>query len=320
MTLRQEKIMVIDQLTDLKPREQEAWRAWHQDDVNGIICYMMYSGKMPVGMISAARKATTDDVWSTESKALLQFIGNFLSPRLPYPVLNRRTNDRVSSTIRNASVSVNSTVAQDEAVAATDLPLPTGSGATSDLTAEDSWQLLPEVNRPMQFDRYAGDPPLEQQTVFPRDDGLALITCPQCGRQDTVPLEQFDKLGNAIAVDCSCRQKFTAVLEKRRAYRKQVHLSGYFTLGEDSGDTPLKESFWGQMVVVDLSKNGLRFTTEKADLLRRGEILTVRFNLDNSNQSPINKTARIISINGYAVGCQFEGDDSYDITLGFYFI
>ena len=46
----------------------------------------------------------------------------------------------------------------------------------------------------------------------------------------------------------------------------------------------------------------------------------VRFNLDNTNQALIHKTARVISVTRHGVGCRFEGADSYDITLGFYFM
>jgi hypothetical protein len=46
----------------------------------------------------------------------------------------------------------------------------------------------------------------------------------------------------------------------------------------------------------------------------------VRFNLDNSNKALIHKAARVVSVTDNEVGCRFEGTDSYDITLGFYFI
>jgi len=74
------------------------------------------------------------------------------------------------------------------------------------------------------------------------------------------------------------------------------------------------------MVVKDLSKTGLQFSSRKAKLVQPGDLLMVRFNLDNMNEALIHKPARVVSVTGYEVGCQFEGADSYDITLGFYFI
>jgi hypothetical protein len=99
-----------------------------------------------------------------------------------------------------------------------------------------------------------------------------------------------------------------------------VRLDGFFTLSGDLGQGGVGGSIWGPMVVKDLSKAGLRFTSKKAALVKPGDLLMVRFNLDNSNAALIHKPARVVSATSEAVGCRFEGSDKYDITLGFYFI
>ena len=172
----------------------------------------------------------------------------------------------------------------------------------------------------MQMERISSDRSYDRQTVFPRDDGLILLTCPNCGLQESVSPHRIEALGGAVNVRCSCHKHFTAVLEKRRAYRKKVHLEGYFTISGEYGPYDTKGSIWGPMVVKDLSKSGLRFHSNRIDLVRPGDSLMVRFNLDNSNQALIHKEAQVISIRGHEVGCRFKGADQYDITLGFYFI
>jgi hypothetical protein len=77
---------------------------------------------------------------------------------------------------------------------------------------------------------------------------------------------------------------------------------------------------WGPMVVTNLSKTGLKFAAEKASLLRIGDRVHLRFYLDNSSKTLIKKPARVKSIRGDTVGCEFIGSDRYDVTLGFYFL
>jgi hypothetical protein len=154
-----------------------------------------------------------------------------------------------------------------------------------------------------------------------RDDGLVLLTCPGCGAQESVSSREFDRLGNTIRVECPCSRIFYTVLEKRRYYRKPVSLDGYFSLGGELGPIGASGNIWGPMVVKDISKAGLRFISEKANLIHTGDLLMVRFNLDNSNRALIHKAVRVIHISQkHGVGCRFEGADSYDITLGFYFM
>jgi hypothetical protein len=172
----------------------------------------------------------------------------------------------------------------------------------------------------MLLKKSSGRPAMNQQPVFPRDDGLVLLTCPHCGLQESISLDPFHTLGNALEVQCPCQKAFMAVLEKRRTFRKPVQLDGYFTVGQDDGTQSVDGIIWGPMVVKDLSKAGLRFSTEKSELVHPGDLLTVRFNLDNSNKALIHKPARVISVTNQGIGCRFEGEDSYDITLGFYFI
>ncbi len=324
--LRKEQTYVINDVAKLTASERYELLAWHQADMGALMCHLVYSGKRPIGIIGIARH-TAGDPWEQDSVALVKFFGQFVSHRLPFAAIPKETSgNRRPAEIpgtqkkRNAPGAAGKVIDIDEirsieGIAERETPAPARAGRTS-----ANRQVLPDTTRPMLLSALSGQEAKDQQPVFPRDDGLVLLTCPRCGLQESVSVDQFSRLGNAISVDCPCRKIFSAVLEKRRAFRKAVQLSGFFTLKGDLGPTDKEGSIWGPMVVKDLSKAGLRFFSERAGLLHAGDLLMVRFNLDNANQSLIHKPARVISATDTEVGCRFEGDDSYDITLGFYFI
>jgi hypothetical protein len=72
------------------------------------------------------------------------------------------------------------------------------------------------------------------------------------------------------------------------------------------------------MAIKDLSKGGLRMASVNARNIHPGDLLMVRFNLDNSTNTLIQKRVQVISVNGDEVGCRFEEADPHDTDLGFY--
>ena len=325
--LHQEKKIVIQDLTTLVPPEDEELRTWLSDELGAAICYMIYSEKVPIGVIGTAQKST-DSQWTPESVALVQFFGNFIACHLPlaahgFGTADASQSDRTGlqeSDSPSTTDTLRTTIAAGVELPDADDHANTAPDVSQDPSAMDSWTMLPDMTQPMLFNKFPGNSSMERLPVFARDDGLVMITCPHCGSQESLPISQFDKLGTAIGVTCPCRNQFAAVLEKRRAVRKQVKLEGYFSVSGDLGPMTTEGSIWGPMMVIDLSKFGLRFSSEKAHLIHPGDILMVRFNLDNTNQALIHKSVKVISVSGFEVGCQFEGADSHDITLGFYFM
>ncbi|MBI5551843.1 MAG: zinc ribbon domain-containing protein [Desulfobacterales bacterium] len=308
--LLQEKTVVVDDTAQLAPSEREEWRAWLADAPGAAIGHLIYSGTLPVGVI-AVIKRTAGDPWAPNSVGLVQFMGNLVADRLPagpaHGVRRSQANgpkERPEDVIDHGS---QGTVPHGES-----------KPAPAERTSKKRGPAASPIARPMVLEKLSGDPEQDRQPVFPRDDGLVLLTCPACGILAPVALDQFDKLGNAIRVSCSCGKQFTAVLEKRRFFRKSVRLEGYFSSGGDLGPIGAEGTLWGTMVVKDLSRAGLRFAAAKASLLHPGDLVMVRFNLDNANQALIHKPARVIAITSHGVGCRFEGADKYDITLGFY--
>ncbi|MBT8339085.1 MAG: hypothetical protein HKP58_18735 [Desulfatitalea sp.] len=319
LRLRNEKLVVIDDVATLTPAERKELQQWQETALGAIIWYMIYSRGTPVGVIGVA-KADTTEKWRRESKALVRFFGDFIAERLALAARHdgaTAIGPQAPADAATSTGSSDSVIRMDERRARAGSPVSPPADDTMDSMRRP---VLSDLSRPMLLEKAPGGRADDHQSVYPRDDGLVLLTCDACGIQESVSVGQFEKLGNAVRVNCPCGTLFTAVLEKRRFYRKSVSLEGYFALGDDLGPVPASGSIWGPMVVRDLSKAGLRFTSEKAKLVHEGDLLVVRFNLDNTNQALIHKSARVVSVIGEYVGCQFEGADNYDVTLGFYFV
>lgn len=324
--LRNDQAYVVSDVAKLPPAERYELLTWHQTDLGALVCHLIYADKRPIGIIGIAKNKSKGE-WTADCIALVKFFGQLLSEKLPFSRVrsSAATNHAPHHLIPDASEPQPRENDPKVINITQKLSFPKDEAKEQPDEGPDRHPIeepvnLPDMTRPMVLEKLESRENSDQQPVFPRDDGLVLLTCPRCGLQESVSSNQFERLGNALSVTCTCRKRFTAVFEKRRAFRKPVKLAGHFSLKEKMASVHEKGSVWGLMVVRDLSKAGLRFTTSKAELVRPGDQLMVRFHLDNSNRALIHKPARVVSVSGKEVGCRFEGDDSYDITLGFYFI
>ena len=323
--LRRERAYIVEDVAKLPPAERYELLAWHQADLGAVMCHLIYASKRPIGIIGVAQYRGGAQ-WSPDCIALVKLFGQMVSDLLPQaaqPSVTRESHGRPQP--NRATGADNKAEASSKAIQSAPSP---GRDHERQTDLESSEQKvppkhprpLPDTVRPMLLEKHPAGQPRDLQTVFTRDDGLVLLTCPHCGGQEAVSTAQFEKLGNAVKVLCACHKRFSAVLEKRRAYRKSVRLEGFFTIAGEYGPNDTKGSIWGPMVVRNISKTGLQFHSKRVDLIRPGDQLMVRFNLDNSNRALIHKLVEVISIRDQQIGCRFKGADQYDITLGFYFM
>lgn len=326
--MRREHSYVVNDVTNLTPSERYELLSWHQTDLGAILCHLIYLDRRPMGVIGAAKDASGGQ-WTPQCIGLVELFGQIAADRLPFAAGKKGTaNNRDKVPVRHMPSNRRSKSTDTANVIDISEKRPRYQEASKEIPANAACRrsmnmprILPDRTRPMLLEKSSGRRGTHQQPVFAGDDGLVLLTCTHCGLQESVSMNRFGKLGNAVDIICSCHKKFTAVLEKRRAFRKSVHLDGYFSLKGDLGaDHHADGSIWGSMIVLDLSKAGLRFSSERSSLVHPNDLIMVRFNLDNSNKALIHKAARVLSVTGNEVGCRFEGADSYDITLGFYFI
>jgi len=316
--LRQEKIIIVQDTDKMEPQERKELLNWLHVGSGALICHVIYSEKLPIGIIGVFKNTITDE-WEPDYVTLVKFFGDFIAYHLPISD-SQSKSDNITQPTSTQPVKVGKKILASSPRNVVDMSDidPSLDDEFKSKSTKTAAHKSKETG--MRLEKFSGAHPVDKESVFERGDGLVLLYCPHCGLQESVAAGQFDTLGNAIRVTCPCKKQFVAVLEKRNYFRKSVQFEGYFSLSDQLDPTATSSSAWGPMVVKDLSKTGLLFLSDKAKFLHPGDLLTVRFNLDNANQALIQKPARVISVTGQEVGCQFEGADSYDITLGFYFM
>ena len=152
---------------------------------------------------------------------------------------------------------------------------------------------------------------MEIQRVYVKDDNTAVVKCPKCRAVKTVNAGKLKKRGKPLVLRCSCRSLFKVFFEFRKSHRKRANLEGYYTI------LPVSKQ-WGKMRVDDISLNGIGFTTLNNNNLKKGDEIKVRFNLDDTRRSEIEKRAVVMWVNNKSAGCEFAETDEYDRLLGFY--
>ena len=151
--------------------------------------------------------------------------------------------------------------------------------------------------------------------VYITAENKATYICPQCEKTKTVDVSKYARMNQTVKVKsrCSCGHKWTAVLEKRKQYRKGANLSGIYIYVVEG-----KEKDRGTMTVMDLSAGGLKLRLEVNRDLKIGDVLKVEFKLDDKKQTLIRKTVVIRNVSAPFYGAAFKDADTYDPVLGFY--
>lgn len=152
---------------------------------------------------------------------------------------------------------------------------------------------------------------MEARKSFVNRDNMVVITCPACDEIRRVSAEKFGAKQHNVKVKCACGNVFLIDVEFRRAYRKQVNLSGSYSFGRGE---------WFSMKVLDISKGGIGFETMSPQDIKPGNSLRVKFTLDDSKRSEIESNAIVKIVRHKFVGCEFRGNmqQEQEKALGFY--
>ncbi len=300
---------VAGDITKLPGAERGVWRTWPLQDTGAVVCQMIYRRQRPVGVIGLA--SLEPKPWTRDAVLLVKLAGRLMADTLP----RARPGKAV---IQPAHVK-----------AAIDNSEPKPRQAAKPIDVEEIEIIIDEDN----VAKKTGPAPERMEIVSDAengsDGGLRLfaadgadyqMTCPKCGRQEAIAPVVFEKMGAVLRVNCPCNCSFRIIREMRHTYRKAVRLEGLFAQDVSDLNKMAVVNVWGPMVVTNISKTGLKFTADKASLLRNGDRVHLRFYLDNSAKTLIKKSAQVKSIQGDTAGCEFLGSDRYDVTLGFYFL
>ena len=156
-----------------------------------------------------------------------------------------------------------------------------------------------------------------------------VITCPQCHKRQKKAFASFRGLAPHLRVNCGCGARFRILLEmasgqhayqtvpicwqgaEMRTYcRTRTQLPGTYT--------KLSTRLSGQIMVVNLSFSGIGFVATMPSSLRVGDLLELRFRLDNPQQSVLCKRAEVKHVYGRTIGAIFCHLNAYEKDLGLY--
>jgi hypothetical protein len=156
------------------------------------------------------------------------------------------------------------------------------------------------------------------QKAFISSNNRVTFSCPQCKYTRTVDVAKYKTLEKAvkIKVHCTCGHDYPVMIERRKQFRKAVSLPGTFTRIYNQ-----RRAGRGNMVVKDVSRNGLLLRVNESAHMNVGDILEVDFKLDDIKRSPILKEVVIRKISGYDLGTEFLSIDpgnASDKAIGFY--
>ena len=167
---------------------------------------------------------------------------------------------------------------------------------------------------------------MEFQRVFLRDDGTIRISCPDCKiPRAIITRKVFGK--HRFKVKCTCGLVFGVQCEFRGKFRKDVDLYGIIL-------TPGQDIRWGKTLnesqethiapincrVRNISLGGVGLKIFSMVDIAVGDPIMIKFTLDNSTFSEIEKKAIVRGIKDTFIGCEFLDAEKNDPQLGFYLL
>jgi hypothetical protein len=149
------------------------------------------------------------------------------------------------------------------------------------------------------------------QTILVKEDLLAFVTCPSCHQVREQDVSSFMGVESRVRIRCKCRcgHAFHVQLERRLFVRKAVFLPVVCRVQE--------RGYKLQGTVTDISQSGLRVHLSTLVSLNVGMRVSISFNLDDRENSIIEKQGIIRSISDVEVGMAFDSTQHYG-KLGLY--
>lgn len=152
--------------------------------------------------------------------------------------------------------------------------------------------------------------------AYADENGLVTFVCQDCARVQKEQAQAYKGVKMPVRIQCKCGNVYEVEIEFRKFYRKETNLEGIYSTAQKSSDWGRN---WGNIIVIDLTMQGCKFETLKANLLNPYEEIEIEFYLKNDKNSLIKKRALVRYISQNYVGCEFiELPGSQDPDLGFY--
>ena len=148
--------------------------------------------------------------------------------------------------------------------------------------------------------------------IYVDANGVVACICPDCGKVQREKAEAYKGTRGPVKIQCKCGNIYDVEIEFRKLYRKEIRLDGIYA-------TESNPNNWAKMIVKDITMQGCKFETLKANLLNPDEEIKIEFKLNNAKNSLIRKRVLVRYVFENYVGCEFkELPGAVDPDLGFY--
>ena len=153
------------------------------------------------------------------------------------------------------------------------------------------------------------------QTVPISNKVTAKFKCSNCQKTNVADVSDYINREKTLKFNgyCKCGSEYTAILERRKHYRKETHLRGTFVKLVDG-----KEVSRGYMTVCDLSLAGIRLKINALHCFSIGDLLEIDFQLDDNQRSKTKKKVIIRNLHFPFVGTEYHPTETIDQALGLY--
>ncbi|BBO75122.1 hypothetical protein DSCW_25390 [Desulfosarcina widdelii] len=299
-------VIAVEDLAELAPDVRAAHQTFHAAGIKSLIVTPLFYGHRLLGVIGcdAVRQTVA---WPRETCSLIKCVGG--------AIVNALLRRRLEETPAKTREPLFRFIAPTAATAGEDLFEYEGPIEVIDSAP------LPTARKEAAWHIEAGEPdaPADLGTALLKDGKTANVACRNCNRQKLIDISEIRTLGTRIKVTCVCGNEMFFKVELRREHRKTVNLEGVFIRGP--GDRiAMKSDDWGGIQINNLSRNGIGFKFLDNQDIRVKDRFRVKFALDNTARSVIQKEVVVRSVNDGIIGCQFTSTDACDVTLGFYML
>jgi|OpeIllAssembly_1097287.scaffolds.fasta_scaffold10414_4 hypothetical protein len=150
---------------------------------------------------------------------------------------------------------------------------------------------------------------METVKTYIGEDNTVTIRCAVCGRKKTIEATEYKTTSRQLPVKCKCGHSFSVSFEWRKSYRKEVALGGEYIkdkgTDQEVGTMLVEDIRWGGMVLENLCMGGLAFRTDSKNSLKEGDIIQVKFTLDDVPKSQVTRNVVVKSVDGRVVRAEF---------------
>lgn len=149
------------------------------------------------------------------------------------------------------------------------------------------------------------------QKLFVNKNGQIHLSCPKCDKSRHKNVSKYMALSLDQAIqfnyNCPCGNSFSVMVERRRSVRKKVNFKGKLIYNRQEYNVLVFD-----IVVLDISRFGLKIRLIDKFNIREGQKIDVKFQLDDKTKSNVSKKAVVRNVEPPNIGVEFPSGSHYD--------